>query len=100
MAKSARMSRDALKRALHEIDGARLDRILALDPTPADVQEAVQWLAGNAQSFLGRDRLPAARTIEIVNIVVGDDERVSADLAACPRRRRRVPIARTSGGSR
>jgi hypothetical protein len=69
-----RMSRDALKRVLQDVDDARLDRILALHPTPSDVEEAVLWLDGKTQRFLGHNRLPAAATIGIVGILVRDEE--------------------------
>jgi hypothetical protein len=64
-----------LLRDLHDTsDDARLDQILALHPTLAEVEEAILWLDGKANAMLGHGRLPAPATIGIVSILAGDEE--------------------------
>ncbi len=74
----ARVDRALLKTLLLGVDDTRLDRILALKPTPDEVEEAVLWLDGKTNAFIAKGRLPAGATIGIVSILAEEEERRSS----------------------
>jgi hypothetical protein len=67
-------SQEDAKRILGDLDDAKMIEILALNPSPADLEQAAIWATGDGD-VLARSGHPLAGVIaEIVDILTADEE--------------------------
>jgi hypothetical protein len=68
------VTRENLKAVLGDIDDDKLLAILALDPTPADLEKAALWTTGDGD-ILGKSGHPLGKIAgEIVDILIADED--------------------------
>jgi hypothetical protein len=68
------VTRDDLKAVLGDLDDDRVLAILALNPTPAELEQAAVWAAGDGDILSKRGRPQDKIIAEIVDILTADED--------------------------
>lgn len=69
---------EALRHILGDIDEAKAAQILALEPTPAELEAAVLWAAGNEDIVATQGGPLSDKTAQIFEILTADDSSEAA----------------------
>ena len=76
----ATISRDDLRRVLGELDDPKVADILALDPSLAELEEAMVAASGDEDTLAQRGRGLSARAARIVEILTEEEDEASGPL--------------------
>jgi hypothetical protein len=68
------ITQDDLRAVLGDIGDAKVLQILALDPTPAELEEAAIWATGDGDLLAKSGKPLSGKTAEIVDILTADEE--------------------------
>lgn len=68
------VTREDLKAVLGDLDDDRVLAILALNPTPAELEQATVWAAGDGDILSKRGRPQDKIIAEIVDILTADED--------------------------
>jgi hypothetical protein len=79
------ISRDDLRRVLGELDDPKVADILALDPSLAELEEAMVAASGDEEVLARRGRGLSPRAARIAEILTADEDDTSGPLGQPPR---------------
>lgn len=68
------ITQEDLKAVLGDIDNDKVLQILALDPTPAELEEAAIWAVGDGDVLAKSGKPLTGKAAEILDILTADEE--------------------------